>query len=118
MSNVIDHLNQLIIWFTPVRAGHDERQLSANRLLVSISLITAVFSLLYVGVSMVIGFDIGVILMLACFILLFAILFLFRASGLFRLSANLYLGCCFFVAILGCSFFRAAFIQVYSPGLP
>lgn len=104
-----DHLDQLVIWFTPARAVHDERQLSTNRLLVSISLITSAFSLLYVGISFVIGFDIGVILMLACFILLFAILFLFRASGLFRLSANLYLGCCFFVAILGCSFFSGGF---------
>lgn len=104
-----DHLDQLVTWFTPARADHDERQLSSNRLLASISLITSAFSLLYVGVSFAIGFDIGVILMLACFMLLFAILFLFRASGLFRLCANLYLGCCFFVAILGCSFFSGGF---------
>ena len=78
MSNILkatfDYLYQLVPWFTPARAEHDERQLSANRLLVYISLITSAFSLLYVSVSLVIGFDIGVILMLACFVLLCAIL--------------------------------------------
>ena len=104
-----DHLDRLINWFTPSRPGDDERQLSANRLLVSICLITTVFSLLYVAISIVIGFDVGVILMLVCFIVLWAILFFFRASGSFRSSANFYLANSFFVAILGCSFFTGGF---------
>ena len=119
MSNILkatfDHLDQLATWFTPARAEHDERQLSANLLLVYISLITSVFSLLYVAISLVIGFDIGAILMLVCFVLLFAILFLFRANGFFRLSANLYLANCFFFAVLGCSFFTGGLHSMVFP---
>ena len=119
MSNILkttlDRLDQLTALFIPAHVEHDEYQQSANRLLVNICLITSVFSLLYVCVSLVIGFVIGVILMLACFVLLFAILLFFRSRGSFRLNANLYLACCFFVAILGCSFFSGGLHSMVFP---
>ena len=110
-----NRLDQWVVWFTPRSAKPNERQHSANRLLVYICLITAAFSLLYVATSLAIGFDIGAVLMLVCFALFWPILFHFRARGCFRWSANLYLANCFFVAILGCSFFTGG---LYSPVLP
>ena len=115
LKTAFDRLDQLVTWFIPARAEHDEHQQSANHLLVNICLITSIFSLLYVCVSLVIGFGIGVVLMLTCFVLLFAILLFFRSSGLFRLNANLYLACCFFVAILGCSFFSGGLHSMVFP---
>jgi two-component system, sensor histidine kinase and response regulator len=108
-------LGRLAAWFTPVPAEHDERQQSAHRLLTYICLITSVFALLYMSVSLVIGFRIGAILMFSCFVLLFAILGIFKAGGSFRLSANLYLACCFFVADLGCSFFSGGLHSMVFP---
>ncbi len=119
MSNhlkaAFDHLGRLVTRFTPTRAGLDERQLSANRLLVYICLITSIFALLYTSVSLVIGFYVGAILMLTCFVLLFVILFLFQGGGSFRLCANLYLACCCFAAVLGCSFFSGGIHSMVFP---
>ncbi len=101
----LSQLNKITTWFTPVCSALDESQQAANSLLVNFCLITSIFSLLYVGVSYVIGFNTGVILMMTNFFMFYAILFLFQATGLFRLCVNLYLACCFFVAVLGCSLF-------------
>ncbi len=53
--------------------------------------------------------------MLFDFVLLWALLFLFRSTGRYRLSANLYIATCTFVAVLGCSFFTGG---NQSPVLP
>ncbi len=78
-------------------------------------MITAAFALLYVAVSVWVGYGVGIWLMLLNFILLWAVLFLFRSTARFRLSANLYLANCAFVAVLGCSFFSGG---LGSPVLP
>ena len=102
-------------WFTPDEAGLNQRERAARHLLVSVSLITTAFALLYVAVSAWVGFSYGVRLMLLNFVLLWLGLFLFRSTGLFRLSAHLYLVNCTFVAILGCSYFSGG---LYSPVTP
>jgi signal transduction histidine kinase/CheY-like chemotaxis protein len=113
--NALDHLSQMVTWLAPARAEQDGREASAARLLTYILLITSVFALLYLGTSLVIGFAVGVVLMTTCFFLLFGILFLFRATGFFRLCTHLFLADCFFVAILGCSFFSGG---LHSPVFP
>lgn len=92
-------------WFTPDASGLDERQYAAQRLLVYVCLITTAFALLYVAVSVWVGYTVGAWLMLLNFVLLWGIIFLFRSTGQFRLSANLYLSNAAFVSILGCSFY-------------
>ncbi len=101
--------------FIPSHVEPDQRRLSSDRLLISICLITSMFSFLYVGVSLVIGFQVGVWLMLSCFVLLYAILFLFRTTGRYRLCANLYLACCCIVAVLGCSMFSGGLHSMVFP---
>lgn len=101
--------------FVPSHVEPDERQLASDRLLISTCLITSLFSLLYVGVSLVIGFQVGVGLMLSCFVLLYVILFLFRATGRYRLCANFYLACCCIVAVLGCSMFSGGLHSMVFP---
>jgi two-component system sensor histidine kinase/response regulator len=115
MSALLNRMGRLVTWFTPYRAEHNEHQASADSLLIYVALITSAFAVLYVATSLAIGFVIGAILMLVCFILLIAILFLFRATGRFRLSANLYLANSALVAVLGCSFFTGG---LHSPVLP
>ncbi len=112
---LLDRLDQWVTWFTPDAAGLDERQRAAQRLLAYVCLITTVFALLYVAVSALIGFAVGIQLMLLNFALLWVILFLFRGTGKFRLNANLYLANSAFVAILGCSYFSGG---LSSPVLP
>lgn len=102
-------------WFTPDDAELKPCERAARQLLVSVSLITTAFALLYVTVSAWIGFSYGVWLMLLNFVLLWLILFLFRSTGKFHLSAHLYLANCAFVAILGCSYFSGG---LYSPVTP
>jgi two-component system sensor histidine kinase/response regulator len=108
-------LNRLVNLFIPCHAEVDERQLSSDRLLISTCLITSLFSLLYVGVSLIIGFQVGVWLMLSCFILLYVILLRFRATGRYGLCANLYLACCCIVAVLGCSTFSGGLHSMVFP---
>jgi len=108
-------LGRVTDWFIPVKSGDDERRRSADHLLVNFCLITAIFALLYVWVSYVIGFAIGEKLMLACFVILLGTLFLFRCTGRFRLCVNLYLACCYFVAVLGCSFFTGGLHSAVFP---
>jgi diguanylate cyclase (GGDEF)-like protein len=104
-------------WLAPRRSSPDAHDDHQHSLLVAITLITLPFSLLYVGVSYLIGFQAGVVLMLVCFASLLVILGLFRTTGWFRACANLYLACCFFVAILGCSFFSGGIHSMVSPWL-
>jgi len=112
---IIPIFEKLVTWFTPGSAGLNQRERAARHLLVSVSMITTVFALLYVAVSAWVGFSYGIRLMLLNFVLLWLILFLFRSTGLFRLSAHLYLANCTFVAVLGCSFFSGG---LYSPVTP
>ncbi len=112
---ILVFFNRLMTWFTPDDTGVNQRERAARLLLVNVGLITTIFALLYVAVSAWIGFSYGGWLMLLSFVLLWLILFLFRATGLFRLSAHLYLANSTFVAILGCSFFSGG---LYSPVTP
>jgi len=110
-------LDRLASLFIPhqVQVDPDERLLLSNRLFVYIGLITSLFSLLYVCVSFVIDFQVGVWLMLSCFVLLYMILILFRITGHYHLSANLYLACCCIVAVLGCSAFSGGVHSMVYP---
>lgn len=114
-DDMLHLFNWFVNLFIPSHAEADERQLSSDRLLISTCLITSLFSLLYVGISLVIGFQVGVWLMLSCFILLYAILFLFRATDRYSLCANLYLATCCIVAVLGCSLFSGGLHSMVFP---
>ena len=83
----------------------DQRLRSPSRMLVYVCLINLLFCLLYAVTSLFIGFYAGAALMTTGTALLFASLLYFRSSGRLRLSVNLNLANCVFVAILGCSFF-------------
>jgi signal transduction histidine kinase/DNA-binding response OmpR family regulator len=102
-------------WFTPDASGLDERQRAQRRLLVYVCLITTTFALLYVAVSVWVGYTVGAWLMLLNFVLLWGIIFLFRGTGQFRLSANLYLANAAFVSILGCSFYTGGLESPVTP---
>jgi two-component system sensor histidine kinase/response regulator len=108
-------IERLVRWLMPLRPGLDRREIHAYGLLVNVGLITSAFALLYVAISHMIGFRVGVTLMLTCFALLAAILALFRVTGRFRLCANLYLANCFIVAILGCSFYTGGLHSMVLP---
>ncbi len=111
----MNQFDVLVAWFTPNCADRDEHERSQHRLLVSASLITSAFALLYMVVSYGIRFHIGIRLELACFVLLYAVLILFRARGQYRLCANLYLANCYLVSILGCSFFSGGSHSMVTP---
>ena len=115
IDNFIHIFDKVINLFIPILTEPDERRLSSVRLLISVCLITSLFSLLYVIVSLIISFQVGVWLMLCCFVLLHAILFLFRATGRYRFCANLYLACCCIVAVLGCSLFSGGLHSMVYP---
>lgn len=115
INNFIHIFDKVINLFIPIHTEPDERRLSSVRLLISVCLITSLFSLLYVIVSLIISFKVGVWLMLCCFVLLYAILFLFRATGRYRFCANLYLACCCIVAVLGCSVFSGGLHSMVYP---
>lgn len=115
LKTPLDQLDQLVTWFAPARVDASGRRISADRLLVYVGLITAAFAIVYWATSLAIGYPIGATLMLLCFAIHIGILFVFKASGKFRLSANLYLANCTFVAVLGCSFFTGG---LHSPVLP
>lgn len=114
-STAADFAEQLLFRLMPTPAVPDRHGYYSHRLLVSIMLLTAAFALVYVTVSHIIGFGIGERLMLACFILSFVILAIFRATSRFRLCANLYLANCFFVAIIGCSFYSGGIRSMVVP---
>ena len=108
-------LSGLVSYFTRSNRNVDQQAAYYHRLFVSTGLITSAFSLLYVAVSQIIGFHIGVTLMSLCFLSLLAILALFRKTAQYRLSANLYMACCAFVAILGCSFYSGGITSMVLP---
>jgi len=115
VEGITHFFGRVVHLFRPRQAEPDDRRPSSDRLLISICLITSLFSLLYVSVSLVISFQVGVWLMLSCFVLLYAILFLFKATGRYRLCANLYLACCCNVAVLGCSVFSGGLHSMVFP---
>lgn len=108
-------VSRLISWLAARPRSDDKFLRHQHRLLVIIGLITFLFALLYVAVSQAIGFQVGVALMLACAVLLLATLAVFRSFGQYRLCANLYLANCFFVAVLGCSFFSGGIHSMVTP---
>ena len=108
-------LSGLLSYITRGKRNVDQQAAYYHRLFVSTGLITSAFSLLYVAVSQIIGFHIGVTLMSLCFLFLLAILALFRKTAQYRLSANLYMACCAFVAILGCSFYSGGITSMVLP---
>lgn len=98
-----------------IQINPDERLLLSNRLLISICLITSLFSFFYVCVSLAVSFRIGAGLMLGCFVLLYLVLLFFKTTGHYYLSANLYLASCCFVAVLGCSVFSGGIHSMVYP---
>ena len=116
LSNpVLTRLDPLVSWFAPASDAMDQRLRGPSRMLVYVCLINLVFCLLYTLTSLFVGFYTGALLMSTGIALLFANLFYFRAGGRLRLSVNLYMANCVFVAVLGCSFFSGG---LYSPVMP
>jgi signal transduction histidine kinase/DNA-binding response OmpR family regulator/HPt (histidine-containing phosphotransfer) domain-containing protein len=115
VSAVLKWTEQLVSWFIPKHSGYTEHEQAQNRLLVYICLITSVFTLLYIFVSWLIGFNLGIGLQLVCFILLYGQLFYFRFCGRYRFCCNLYLAICFLISILGCSFFTGGIHSMVLP---
>jgi signal transduction histidine kinase/CheY-like chemotaxis protein/HPt (histidine-containing phosphotransfer) domain-containing protein len=112
---ILDRFDRLVTWFSPEQGEMETRERAQQRLLVYVCLITTAFALLYVAVSVWVGFSIGAWLMLLNFILLWVIIFLFRSTGRYRLSANLYLANANFVAVLGCSMFTGGLESPVTP---
>ena len=112
---LLDRFDQFVTWFSPDRDGLETRERAQQRLLVYVSLITTAFALLYVAVSLWVGYSVGAWLMLLNFILLWGIIFLFRSTGRYRLSANLYLANASFVAVMGCSMFTGGLESPVTP---
>lgn len=102
-------------YFMPLRSSADEEILLKDRLLVYSSVITSAFALLYCAISLLIGFFPGVALEMLCFVLLYANLFHFKRQMYYRHSANLFIANCFFVSILGCSFFSGGLFSMVTP---
>ncbi len=117
LYKVVQAFDWIANLFSPshIQVAPDERLLLSNRLLVYVCLITSFFSLLYVCVSLAINFQIGVWLMLSCFVLIYLVLIYFRKTGHYQLSANLYLACCCVVAVLGCSAFSGGIHSMVYP---
>ncbi len=115
MNTIISIFDRLVTWFIPVDVELNQHESAAQRMLVYACLITSLFSLFYVAISVWVEFSHGIWLMLLNFSFLWAVLFLFHSTGLFRLSTNLYLANNTFVAILGCSIFSGG---LYSPVTP
>ena len=114
-KRIILPIDQFIKSITPTRVGVDEQQLSADRLLVYLNLITSVFALLYAGLSFFIGLDMGIILELLCFGLLILNLFLFKTKKNFRFSSNFYLANCLVVSVFCCGYFSGGIHSQVTP---
>ena len=93
-----------------------ETGFNKTRLLANFIKLTTIFSVFYIAVSWMIGFTPGIIVM-SCNTLLFLLnLVLYTTEKLnFRISANIYIANCMFVAIMLCSFFSGG---IFSPVLP
>ena len=111
-SGVRAALRRASMALRPHVAEKAERQKA--KLLVSTCLVTAVFAVLYVLISVVVSYAPGINIMSGCFVALFMVIALFRVTGCFALCANLYLAICI-MAILGCSYYSGGFS---SPVLP
>jgi hypothetical protein len=93
-----------------------ETGFSKSRLLANFIKLTTLFSVFYIVVSWVIGFQPGIIVM-TCNTLVFLLnLVLYTSEKLnFRISANIYIANCMFVAIMLCTYFSGG---IFSPVLP
>ncbi len=88
-------------------------EVNKGKLLSNFLKITAVFAVLYVGVSYVIEFFYGMAFMSSVFALLVVAFFLYKKEILsYKKTSNFYVATCCFVAILGCSYFSGG---VFSP---
>ncbi|CUW40586.1 conserved protein of unknown function(containing Homodimeric domain of signal transducing histidine kinase domain,223-305;containing Signal transduction histidine kinase-related protein, C-terminal,387-401;containing Signal transduction histidine kinase, subgroup 1, dimerisation/phosphoacceptor domain,241-307;containing ATPase-like, ATP-binding domain,350-460) [Magnetospirillum sp. XM-1] len=97
---LLNMMEQIVRRLLPVRHDAADDQAIKDRLMIQICLITSIYSVVYVMVSLGIGYPVGVVLMSACFIIILALLASFRAFGGYRLTGNLFLANCLFVAIL------------------
>ena len=79
----------MVGWFQPARQDAKDDQVIRDRLMIQICLITSAYSVVYIIISLGIGYPIGVFLMSACFIVILALLAFFRLSGRYRLTGNL-----------------------------
>jgi signal transduction histidine kinase len=93
----------------------DADQVSSGRMLVYTCLIYLGVSQLFALTSAAIGYYIGVLALCTGMVLLFCGLFYFRSTGKFRVSVNLFLANCTFVAVTGSSYFSGG---LYSPVTP
>ncbi|MES2566940.1 MAG: SpoIIE family protein phosphatase [Bacteroidota bacterium] len=92
------------------------RRINNLKLLSNFISITALFSVFYILISLMIGYMHGILAMTVNFIIFLINLRLFTTQKItYNLSANLYIANCAFVAILLCSFFSGG---LFSPVLP
>lgn len=110
-------LGQIVQWFKPSRIEASEEQLSADNLLIYITLITSVFAVLYALISYLIGFKVGVFFETICLFFLVGELFLFKYTKAFRLCANIYLANCLFISVLSCAYFSGGLHSQVTPWL-
>lgn len=90
--------------------------LMREKLLINFICITSFFSLFYIAISMLIGYQPGVYVMSINFVLFLSILFLFVKKKLtYNAAAHLYIANCALVAIMFCTYFSGG---LYSPVLP
>lgn len=102
-------------WFTPEHRHINTRYGDSHGIFTRIALLTLPFSALYILVSIIIGYHAGIALMMVNFMTILIILMAFRKTGRYRLSANLYLASCYFIAILGCSIFTGGIHSMVMP---
>lgn len=93
-------MEKIVRRFLPARHDVADDQTIRDHLLIQICLITSIYSVVYIFTSLGIGYPVGVFLMSACFVIILALLAFFRATGRYRLTGNLFLANCLFVAIL------------------
>jgi len=93
-----------------------ETGFNKSRLLANFIKLTTLFSVFYIVVSWIIGFQPGIIVM-SCNTLVFLLNHVLYTSEklTFRVSANIYIANCMFVAIMLCSYFSGG---IFSPVLP
>lgn len=90
--------------------------LGKKKLLVNFIAVTSVFSLFYILISCLIGYMPGVIAMTINFtVFVLNFILLVKKGFSYKLSANIYIANCTFVAILVCTYFSGG---LFSPVLP
>jgi signal transduction histidine kinase len=95
----------MVGWLQPPRHDAADEQVTRDRLMIHICLITSVYSVIYIITSAAIGYRIGVVLMAVCLLVLLALLAFFRVTGRQRLTGNLFLANCLFIAIFANTLF-------------